>query len=251
MTSERTDRVGPRPAVSRCHGGQRPADGDERPSGEVAALEVRARQLQHQAEPLQGEQRSVLPEERHRERGPRESGPVAQQRSEGHPGGHAAERPGEEPCRLVLPGAHLPSAGQSVRGGLGAHARRAARAGLRQGHRRLSPERVGGVGQGGEQVRGGSEHRLRARAVPPGGNDLSRVADHVLSDGVDHEREGAGRQRRLLLRPGRCRGGQRHRHRGRQVPEPVGVQPGRAAAQRKEVRPGGSGVRAVSQVGAE
>ena len=94
------------------------------------------------------------------------------------------------------------TAGRSVPGGYRAHEGGAARAGLRQGHRQLSPERLGRAGQGGQQVRGRQERRLRPRAVPAGGRDLSRLADRVLPDRRDHERQGTARQRGVLLRPG-------------------------------------------------
>ena len=114
----------------------------------------------------------------------------------------------------------------------------------------LPPERLGRAGQGGQQVRGGQERRLRARALPAGGLDLPRLADRVLPDCRDLERQGTDRQRRVLLRAGRRGVGQRDRHDRDQGPQPLGVQSGRAAAQRQEVRPGGRRLRAVPQVGA-
>ena len=83
----------------------------------------------------------------------------------------------------------------------------AAGAGLRQGHRRLPPERLGRAGEGGHQIRGGQERRLRARDVPAGGRHLPRLADRVLSDRRDPERQGPARQRgrTTSARPPPCR----------------------------------------------
>ena len=152
---------------------------------------------------------------------------------------------------MVLPRPDLPAAGQARAGGLGAHPGRAARPRLREGHRDLSAGGVVQPAQGRRQVRGGEERGLRVRAVPPGGLDLPRLADPVLPDRRDPEREGSGRQRRVLLRPGGRGRRELDRHDRDQGARPLGVQPGRAAAQREEVRSGGGGARAVPQVGSE
>ena len=215
--------------------------------------QYRASGVQHQAEPLQGEQRRGLPEVGDRDRRAREQDAHPRAGREGAARGHPAERPGQEPGRLVLPRPDLPAAGQ---------ARFRRDTALTQAEQLapdcakdigdLPPECLGRAGQGaaassrrrrtptprspstGRRARSIAARRSRTTSAPSILNDKGQPDSAAYYFG---QAVGASRQH--------------DRHDRVRSPQPLGVQPGRAAAQRQEVRSGRQGLRAVPQVGPE
>ena len=132
------------------------------------------RRLQDQAEPLQGRAaRAGYLKSAHRDRRAREQGAHPRPGREGAPGGDPAERPGQEPRGLVLPGPDLPAGGQAAAAPTPALTRAEQLApDCAKDISDLPPECLGRADQRGEQVRGGEERRLRPGAVPAGELDL-------------------------------------------------------------------------------
>ena len=214
---------------------------------------IRPPECKHQAGPLQGEQRRQLPEVGHRDRRAREQGTRILGQGE-KVLLEAMQQNGQDknPAAWYYLGRIYLQQGNLVPARQRAHQGRAARAGLRQGHRRLPPERLGRAGEGGHQLRGAEERRLRARDVPAGGHDLPRLADRILPDRARSSNDkGQTDSAAYYFGQAAAAVGQSTDTTDSQGPQPLGVQPGRAAAQRQEVRPGGRRLRAVPQVGAE
>src|SRR6266550_1998885 len=130
------------PRHSGGHPGRRPGGGGG--ARRIAcAADLAPRRVRDQAGPSAREQRHAVAEERvqHQVRGSAHQGPEGR-RARPHAGGDHRE-PGQEPRRVVLPGAVLSDGRRAGRRGLRLHESPGARADLQGRHRPVSPPGVG------------------------------------------------------------------------------------------------------------